>query len=134
MQIVKRSLLGSKDEPDLRVPAVDLLQPKQFVRGAVARVEVVLDHLGGPLGGVVVGVQLTCRHHILLRCRCFFLCTERERKCKLLMDFDPLGARWVGLLSSAWTRLQRRVESRTNLREQKGGIKELLAWAAVLKV
>lgn len=45
--------------------AVDSMQPKQPVGGAVASVEVVLDHFGCPLCGVVIRIQLPSGHHML---------------------------------------------------------------------
>lgn len=51
---------------DLCIATVDSLQPKQPVGGAVASVEVVLDHFGCPLCRVVIRIQLPSRHHMLV--------------------------------------------------------------------
>lgn len=50
--------------PDLCIATEDPLQPKEPVGGAVVGSEVVLDHFGCPLCGVVIGIQLTGCHHM----------------------------------------------------------------------
>lgn len=51
---------------DLCIATGDLLQPKEPVGGAVVGSEVVLDHFGGPLCGVVIRIQLSRCHQMLL--------------------------------------------------------------------
>lgn len=51
---------------DLSITAVDPLQSKQPVWRSVACVKVVLDHFGRPLSRVMIGVELSRRHHMHL--------------------------------------------------------------------
>lgn len=50
---------------DLCIATEDLLQPKQPEGGAVVGSEVVLDHFGRPLCGVVIRIQLAGCHQML---------------------------------------------------------------------
>lgn len=53
---------------------------KQPVWRAVAGVEVVLDHLGRPASRVVIGIQLSSCHYILLWLLFFLLLIHRQLK------------------------------------------------------
>ncbi|KAJ3591202.1 hypothetical protein NHX12_009149 [Muraenolepis orangiensis] len=48
---------------------VDFVQQDPPVGGAIASVQVVLDHFGSPLGLVVAWVQLPGQHHVLFKIR-----------------------------------------------------------------
>lgn len=90
---------------------MDLVQPEQPEWRAVLDVEVVLDHFGGPLSRVVVGIQLPGRHRILFSLlfhRHLLLLFQREGRdgervksdaagmgLEPLEDFDPpVSAGW----------------------------------------
>lgn len=58
---------------DLCISAVNPVQPKQPVWRSVTCVEVVLHHFGCPLSRVVIGIELSSRHHEILRLLCLQL-------------------------------------------------------------
>lgn len=58
---------GCDSTTDLHISAVNPVQPKQLVWRSITCVQVVLHNFGCPLSRVVSGVELSSRHHELLR-------------------------------------------------------------------